>query len=140
MQACPTELETIPHLFETCSHAKKSWTAMSALYASRGQTFTLPPQSLLIEAIDAGLQTNARATAQLHLVYSVLWDLWLSCNDHHFQGKTRFFSALLTSRQADDCLYAVGAITKPGPKLQRLRAARQFLLVSPNQAALDVNG
>jgi hypothetical protein len=48
-KACPTELETIPHLFETCSHAKKSWTAMSALYASRGQTFTLPPQSLLIE-------------------------------------------------------------------------------------------
>jgi hypothetical protein len=77
-KACPTELETIPHIFETCNHAKKSWRAMYVLHASRGQLLTLPPQSSLIEAIDAGLQKNARATAQLSLVYSVLWDLWLS--------------------------------------------------------------
>jgi hypothetical protein len=135
-KACPTELETIPHIFETCNHAKKSWRAMYVLHASRGQLLTLPPQSSLIEAIDAGLQKNARATAQLHLVYSVLWDLWLSRNDHHFQGKTRFFSALLTSRQADDHLYVVCSTTT-GTKLQRLRAARQFILARTNQAAQD---
>jgi hypothetical protein len=109
---------------------------MATLHNGQGQAFTFPPGASLIEAIDAGLQKNAKGTAQLQLVYSVLWELWISRNDHHFQGKTRFFSATLTSSQADDCIYAISATTKPGPKLQRLRAAQQLLVDHPDTNAM----
>jgi hypothetical protein len=35
-KVCPSELETIPHLFETCCHVRHSWQAISKLYCHQG--------------------------------------------------------------------------------------------------------
>jgi hypothetical protein len=108
---------------------------MRTLFLNSGANLKLLPQYSLIETIDSCLTKNPQATATLHLVYSTLWELWLAQNSHQFQGTPRFFSALLTSKQADDHLYAIGMVTKPSAKLQRLRSARQHLITLPTPSA-----
>jgi hypothetical protein len=131
---CPSNLKTIPHLFETCAHAKRSWSALQTLYANTGPDLKLPPQYSLIDALDNCLDKKPKETAHLQLIYSTLWTLWLSRNGHQFQGTPRMFSAPQVSQQADDNLYAVCTATKPSTKLHRLRKARRYILTTPNRA------
>jgi hypothetical protein len=87
-----------------------------------------PSHNSLVDTLDSCLAKSPQGTAKLHVVYSVLWELWLARNGHQFQGTPRLFSALLASRQADDGLYVIGAATYPSTKLHRLRAARKLII------------
>jgi hypothetical protein len=42
-KVCPLELETTPHLFETCRHARRSWQTLTSLHSSLGSSLKLPP-------------------------------------------------------------------------------------------------
>jgi hypothetical protein len=128
---CPEELETIPHLFEHCRHARRSWQAIQQQYVLGGHLLQHSSSLSLLDLIESCLFKNPRSTATLQLVYNVLWDLWPARNGHQFQGTPRYFSAILITQQAEDCLYAACASTKPGPKLQQLHAARKLLITSP---------
>lgn len=127
---CPGCSESIEHLFTRCRHALRVWNAQSVYYEGTEAAFAFGAPLNLPTTNDLCLPKRPRETAQLFLLYLALWDLWTERNNQTFNGSTRFHKPNLTSRAADDAIFALCTKLPPGKKLERLRCARTWLKIA----------
>jgi hypothetical protein len=120
--ACPGTVETIPHLFHSCPHARTVWAHCWPLLYGRALPSALVPN--LFYLIKDQLRQQSASTAWLFLLYQSTWLLWLGQNAMLFNQEPQSFLLDLVLAETSLLLISVNSTLPPGTRSTRLKKAR----------------
>lgn len=115
---CPSQVETVNHLFFDCLHAVGCWQLLLL-----GAINIVPDfSSGLILMLDNSSEKMARAGLRLFFIFQMCWSLWIARNKHTLDGAvSRDFNSHFMFSEISDSFTTAFLAVRPGRKQIRLR-------------------
>lgn len=121
-QLCAPSMESVPHIFFDCSHARRCWVLGTTCF---GGALSWPWSEPLASFGLISGKTH-KHSIRLFFFYHIIWQIWLGRNEQTFNtNSSRKFDITLVLSEMADHLHGVIDSCGPGRKHTRLLRAKE---------------